>query len=82
MDIFDLSFEEFEKRVDEILENITEEELLQELIENGLMVDSYVKYISYIEEEENVWIHKNRTSRIERIKSVMINNKKDMVVAA
>lgn len=36
MDLFDLEFEEFEKRVDNILSSVSEEELLQELIENGL----------------------------------------------
>lgn len=82
MDIFDLSFEEFEKKVDSILDDMSSEELLQELIKNGLTLDTYVKYISYIEEIENVWVHKNRTSTIEKIKSAMINNKKDMVVAA
>jgi len=83
MDIFDLSFEEFEKRIDSILETITAEELLQELIENGLetkfSANSYIKYTSYIESEENVWIHKNRTSKIEKIK---YNNNKDIAEAA
>lgn len=84
MDIFDLSFEQFEKRVDEILNNISQEELLQELVDNGLIVDSYVKYISYIEEEKNIWVHKNRTSPFEKIKSIFVNtnSKSNMTEAA
>lgn len=38
MDLFDLDFEEFEKRVDNILNSITEEELLNELISDGLEI--------------------------------------------
>lgn len=36
MDIFDLDIKEFEKKIDELLENMTDEELLKELQENGL----------------------------------------------
>lgn len=36
MDIFDLDIKEFEKEIDELLESMTDEELLQELQENGL----------------------------------------------
>lgn len=36
MDIFDLDIKEFEKEIDKLLENMTDEELLKELQENGL----------------------------------------------
>lgn len=36
MDIFDLDIKEFENKIDELLENMTDEELLKELQENGL----------------------------------------------
>lgn len=36
MDIFDLDIKEFEREIDELLENMTDEELLKELQENGL----------------------------------------------
>ena len=36
MDIFDLDIKEFENKIDELLENITDKELLKELQENGL----------------------------------------------
>ena len=39
MDIFNLSTNEFEKKIDEILENISEDELFNELIKNGLIID-------------------------------------------
>ena len=39
MDIFDLSYKKFKKKVDNILDNISPEELLQELKENGLEVN-------------------------------------------
>lgn len=35
-DIFDLGIKEFEKEIDKLLENMTDEELLKELQENGL----------------------------------------------
>lgn len=37
-DIFDLSIKEFEEKVDKIVNNITAEELLKELKENGLQI--------------------------------------------
>lgn len=40
MDIFDLSIGEFNKKLDEIFENIDTEELFQELIECGLEVNN------------------------------------------
>lgn len=36
MDIFDLDIKEFENKIDELLENMTDKELLKELQENGL----------------------------------------------
>ena len=38
MDIFDLNVEEFENKIDELLSNISEEDLLLRLIINGLEV--------------------------------------------
>lgn len=39
--MFDLEIKEFEKKLNELLESISEEELLEELIENGLVIDEY-----------------------------------------
>ena len=36
MDIFDLEIKEFEKKIDDLLESISEEQLLEQLIRNGL----------------------------------------------
>lgn len=36
MDIFDLDIKEFENKIDELLGSMTDEELLEELQENGL----------------------------------------------
>lgn len=38
MDIFDLNIKEFENKIDELLENMTDEELLKELVDNGLII--------------------------------------------
>lgn len=40
MDIFELNDDEFDKKLDEIFENIDTEELFQELIECGLEVNT------------------------------------------
>lgn len=37
MDIFDLEIKEFEKKIDKLLGSISEDELLEELINNGLI---------------------------------------------
>ena len=73
MDIFDLSIEEFEKKVDEILENISEEELMEKLIENGLEVDIYNNdgEFYYIEDLNNTWVHSDRTSRKNLITNIL-----------
>ena len=39
MDIFDLDIEEFKNKINEIFNNILEEELFNDLIENGLIVE-------------------------------------------
>ena len=39
MDIFDLDIEEFKNKINEIFDNIPEEELFNDLIENGLIVE-------------------------------------------
>ena len=64
MDIFDLEIKELEKKMDELLENISEDELLEELIDNGLMINVYDSKYHYIEDvSNNVWVHKKRTSK-------------------
>lgn len=84
MDIFDLSFDEFNKKVDSILNEFSAEDLLQELIDNGLIVEQenvYVKYTN-LETSDNVWIHKNRTTGIDKIISKFSNKKENMMEAA
>lgn len=65
MDIFDLSVEEFENRIDELLKNISQEDLLEKLIINGLEVDLYENEENnyYMEKINNRWVHNNRTSK-------------------
>ncbi len=85
MDIFDLSIEEFEKRIDELLENISEDELLDELIKNGLVIDEYDDEGYYIEEDiNNVWVHKIRTGNIKEKIGLLFHNRKkvDLMEAA
>lgn len=65
MDIFDLNIEEFEKEIDKLLSSISEDELLEELIQSGLIIDEYEDEEYYIEEDyNNIWVHKIRTSNI------------------
>lgn len=68
MDIFDLNLEEFEREVDNLLNNVSEDEFLQELIDNGLIIDEYEKYSVYDTEEdlENTWIHIDCTSPLKK----------------
>lgn len=47
MNIFDLKIKEFEKKIDKLLENISEKELLQELIKCGLVIHE--------KNEEEIW---------------------------
>ena len=47
MDIFDLNLKEFEEKVNELVENMTADELLEELIDNGLIIDEYEKSSYY-----------------------------------
>lgn len=77
MDIFDLSIEEFEKKVDEILGNVSEEELMRKLTENGLEVDIYSNdgEFYYIENFNNIWVHNDRTSRRNLIANILIRRK-------
>lgn len=54
MDIFELPFKETEKQIDNILSNITPDELLEELIQCGLEVtmnDEEIKAIEYWKEK-------------------------------
>ena len=39
MDIFDLDIEDFKNKINEIFDNIPEEELFNDLLENGLIVE-------------------------------------------
>ncbi len=72
MEIFDLSIEEFEKKIDELLDNTSEDELLEELVQSGLIIDEYEDEGYYIEENyNNIWVHKNRTSNMKKILSLL-----------
>ncbi len=76
MDIFDLDIKDFEVEIDKFLDSFSEEELFNELINEGLEVDSYnEKYNEeayYVEEKkQNVWIHKNSTSNKKKKTSSM-----------
>ena len=84
MDIFNLSIEEFEKKVDELLDNISAEELYQELLQNGLIIDEYENSGYYIEEDyNNVWVHKIQTSNIkEKLNSLLKRKIIDLPEAA
>lgn len=77
MDIFDLSIEEFEKKVDEILENVSEEELMKKLTENGLEVDIYNNNVEfyYNDDLNNIWIHNDRTRRGNLIVNILKRRK-------
>lgn len=84
MDIFDLSIEEFEKKISELLDNISEEELLEELIKNGLIVDEYEDEGYYIVENyNNIWVHNRKTSNKGKILN-LLNKRviKDLLEAA
>lgn len=83
MDIFDLSIEEFEKKVDELLDNISEEELLEELIQGGLIIDEYEDEGYYIEENyDNIWIHKAKKNNMEKILSLLNRREKEDLLEA
>jgi len=76
MDVFDLEMEEFEKKVDELLENISEEELFQELLQNGLIIDEYENNEYYIEEDfNNIWVHKIKTSYLKEKINLLFKRK-------
>lgn len=70
MDIFDLDLKEFEKKINQLLDSLSKDELLKELVDNGLIIDEYEKNICYDTDidVENTWVHKNRTSMFEKIK--------------
>lgn len=85
MDIFDLDVNNFEKKIDELLENITVDDLLEELIDNGLAIDEYDSECYYIEEDlNNIWIHKIRTSNIKEKVNMLLrrNGKINLLEAA
>lgn len=78
MDIFDLDINEFENKIDELLENISEEDLLNRLIKNGLEVDIYEdeEVMYYVEDVDNVWIHNNGTSKKKTVRNIFSRNNK------
>ncbi len=85
MDIFDFNIDEFEKTVDDLLKNISSEELLEELLDNGLIIDEYDSECYYIGEDfNNMWVHKIETKNF--IKKVQMlfkkNNEIDLLEAA
>lgn len=85
MDIFDLDMKEFEKKIDELLENMTDEELLKELVDNGLVIDEYDNEPYYIEDElNNEWVHIDRTSNNKHKRKIFskINKRKINLVEA
>lgn len=83
MDIFDLSIEEFEEKIDELLDSISEDELLKELTQSGLIIDEYEDEGYYIEENyNNIWIHKTKTSNIEKILSLFNKKEKENLLEA
>lgn len=71
MNIFDLDISEFEIAIEKMLDNISQEDLLEELIKNGLAIDEYDNEYYYVEEElNNVWVHRTTAdSKKERIKN-------------
>ena len=85
MDIFDLSIDEFEKKVDELLKSISEDEMLNELIENGLIINEYEIESCYGNSIcQNAWVHINRTSKLAKIVNIFAKNKNtnDLMEAA
>lgn len=79
MDIFDLNINEFEKKIDKLLENVSTEELMKELIENGLIIDEYDNTSYYIEEDtNNKWVHKVKTSNIKKKKRIFFKKNKEI----
>lgn len=79
MDIFDLDIEEFKNKIDEIFDNIPEEELFNDLIENGLIVDEYDSEIYYIEDFfNNVWVHKTKTSNGKKRINMLVKKNKNV----
>lgn len=76
MDIFDLSIDEFEKEVDELLKSISEDDLFNELISNGLIVDKY-EIQSYYGNSlyQNTWVHTDRTSKLNKIANIFTHKK-------
>lgn len=85
MDIFDLNVDEFEKEIDKLLNDISEDDLLKELIENGLIVNEYEAECYYDSDtSENIWVHSKKTSRIEKIISTFYRKKniEDLMEAA
>lgn len=75
MDIFDLNLKEFEEKVNELVENMTADELLEELIDNGLIIDEYEKssYYDINIEIENTWVHKNKFEKMKINKKMKSN---------
>lgn len=75
MDIFDLNLKEFDEKVNELVENMTADELLEELIDNGLIIDEYEKssYYDINIEIENTWVHKNKFEKMKINKKMKSN---------
>ena len=83
MDIFDFSKKEFEEKIDELLDSISEDELLEELTQNGLIIDEYEDEGYYIEENyNNIWVHKAKTSNIEKILNLLKMKEKENLLEA
>lgn len=78
MDIFDLDINEFEQKIDTLLETISADELVDELIENGLIIDEYDNTNYYIENDtNNKWVHKIETSTKKKKKRLFFKKNKE-----
>ena len=81
MDIFDLDINEFERKVDELLENISQNDLLENLIKNGLEIEHVEYDIGYninLKFKNNNY-YQYDTDELER--EVSLWNQEEMLVA-
>lgn len=83
MDIFELPFKETEKQIDNILSNITPDELLEELIQCGLEVttneeEAIERCKELIKESHSCWIGITNQIAIETILNLIVNQKAEI----
>ena len=86
MNIFNLDDKEFDKKINEIFDNINPEELLEELVECGLKINDKVEYSisnSYIMENEYDYsLQFNKTKMWDKLFNKKKNNKEKLMEAA